>query len=372
MKRITLFHPYVPESAVEAVTKVLRMKDSPYVGQGPLVDEFERIFAARFAPPGYAAVATNSCTSALHLAYLLAGIKAGDDVICPLFTCTATNIPLLWIGARLHFCDVEPGGLNMNQETHERLKMQYLGAQTVTVNYGGRQVGIVGDIEDCAQSLGANVDPLIEPSYACYSFQAVKHITTGDGGMLVLPEAQADEARRRRWFGIDRKAKLAGTWANDITEIGYKYQMTDIAAAMGIAGLEALDEQIAHRRDLRHRYRWALQGLGTCIKIIDTDPDSACWLMTVLVDRREDLRRKLAERGIDSDQVHYRNDRYAIFARHVKAMVKSYWDRGENMQAANLFPNMNAIEGKYLCLPMHANLTAEDVDRVCGVIREGW
>ncbi len=116
MKRITLFHPYVQESAVEAVTKVLRMKDSPYVGQGPLVDEFERIFAARFAPPGYAAVATNSCTSALHLAYLLAGIKAGDDVICPLFTCTATNIPLLWIGARLHFCDVEVGGLNMDLE----------------------------------------------------------------------------------------------------------------------------------------------------------------------------------------------------------------------------------------------------------------
>jgi dTDP-4-amino-4,6-dideoxygalactose transaminase len=332
-----------------------------WIGQGPKVEEFERIFAGRFAPPGYAAVATNSCTSALHLAYLLAGIKAGDDVICPLFTCTATNIPLLWIGARLHFCDVEVGGLNMDLGHLQRMRRGVMIPKAVVgVHYGGKRLNVpyngpdVRVIEDCAQSLGGSWG--MKSSYACYSFQAVKHVTTGDGGMLVLPEAQADEARRRRWFGIDRKAKLAGTWANDITEVGYKYQMTDIAAAMGIAGLETLDSQIRLRRYMRTMYMCQLDEVPG-IEVIDRDPDSACWLMTVLVDRREDLRRKLAERGIDSDQVHYRNDRYGVFG--------SGAVRGQ-------FPNMDAIEPRYLCLPMHANMTAEDVDRVCSVIREGW
>lgn len=357
MKHINLMQPYIPPTAKAAVAAVL---DTRWIGQGPKVEEFERLFTERFAPPGYTAIATGSCTDALHLAYLLAGIKAGDDVIAPLFTCTATNIPLLWIGANIRFCDVEPGGLNMDPEQHARLKMQFSEAKTVTVNYGGRQVGIVGDIEDCAQSLGATVDPLLDPTYSCYSFQAVKHITTGDGGMLVLPEEQADKARRMRWFGIDRKAKLNGTWANDITEVGYKYQMTDIAAAMGIAGLETLDSQIAHRRKLRYQYQTGLMGLYGAldgISIIDEDPDSACWLMTVLVDRREDLKRKLAERGIESDQVHYRNDRYAIFAEHVQGCR---------------FPNMDAIQDKYLVLPLHMGMQAEDVDYICGVIREGW
>ncbi len=356
MKHINLMEPYVTDAMRAAVADTLNTR---WIGQGVKVDRFEAMFAERFAPPGYAAVATNSCTSALHLAYLLAGIKAGDDVICPLFTCTATNIPLLWIGAKLHFCDVEPGGLNTDVERMGELCSQYPNAKSVSVNYGGKPTDVAATVEDCAQSLGGGFPMGEGCRYAAYSFQAVKHVTTGDGGMLVLPEEQADEARRRRWFGIDRKAKLAGTWANDITEVGYKYQMTDIAAAMGIAGLETLDQQIAHRRMLRERYYqglWEICG----IEVLDKDPDSACWLMTVTAEDREDLRRKLAERGIDSDQVHYRNDRYAIFSQFQPRFP------------ARPYPHMDAIEPRYLCLPMHANMTAEDVDRVCSVIREGW
>ncbi len=351
MKHINLFEPYVCAEAKAAVAEVLNTR---WVGQGPKVEEFERIFRERFAPPGYAAVAVSSCTAALHLAYLLAGIKVGDDVICPLFTCTATNIPLLWIGAKLHFCDVEPGGLNMDLSAAIRLKQQYPYARTVIVHYGGKPCVLEADIEDCAQSLGTNIEPQIG-AYSCYSFQAVKHVTTGDGGMLVLPEEQADQARRMRWFGIDRKGKLSGTWANEICEVGYKYQMTDIAAAMGIANLAKLDWQMEHRRYLRQIYIERLEGTGW-IHVLDHDPDSACWLMTVLVERREDLRRKLAERGIESDQVHYRNDRYKVFNRHIYRQ----------------YPNMDAMEPRYLCLPSHANLTAEDVHYVVDVIKEGW
>jgi dTDP-4-amino-4,6-dideoxygalactose transaminase len=353
MKHINLMQPYVTDAMRASVQQTMLTR---FVGQGPRVDEFERLFSERFAPPGYTAIATGSCTDALHLAYLLAGIKAGDDVIAPLFTCTATNIPLLWIGAKIRFCDVEAGGLNMSDDHARELCKQYPEAKTVVVNYGGKPCAVDADIDDCAQSLGFQRGQLGHADYECYSFQAVKHITTGDGGMLVLPEEQADKARRMRWFGIDRKAKLNGTWANNITEVGYKYQMTDIAAAMGIAGLETLDDQIKCRRLFRYLYE-----RGLCvtdgIRVIDDDPDSACWLMTVLVDRREDLKRKLAERGIESDQVHYRNDRYAIFAEHVKGCR---------------FPNMDAIQDKYLVLPLHMGMDAEDVDRICSVIREGW
>ena len=350
MKSISLMRPYIPSGTREAVDEVLRTR---WIGQGPKVNEFERRFSEYVGRP---CVATGSCTDALHLAYLLAGIGPGDEVVAPVFTCTATNIPLLYCGARIRFADVAPGSLNVSRETVASAMTEQTKA-VVVVHYGG-QLARVGQwrvplIEDCAQALGAkHVSRLGD--YACYSFQAVKHITTGDGGMLALPERQLAEAKRRRWFGIDRAAKLNGTWANDITEVGYKYQMTDIAAAMGLAGLDALDKQMVVRRNLREAYAWGLVGIDG-IALLDTDPDSACWLCTVLVERREEFKRMLAARGIESDQVHYRNDRYSIFGDF----------RGE-------FPNMDAIDGKYLCLPMHMGLNSEDVQYICSAVRDGW
>jgi dTDP-4-amino-4,6-dideoxygalactose transaminase len=172
--------------------------------------------------------------------------------------------------------------------------------------------------------------------------------------MLVLPRDLVARAKRMRWFGIDREAKLNGTWENDIREVGYKFQMTDIAAAMGLAGLDALPGQIRFRRSLRDAYASGLAGVDG-IRMLDTDPESACWLCTVLVERRADFRRKLRSEGIESDQVHYRNDRYSIF--------KDF--RGE-------FPNMDAIDGKYLCIPLHMGMDLDDVERICDVIRSGW
>jgi dTDP-4-amino-4,6-dideoxygalactose transaminase len=351
-KTISLMVPYLPAGTKQAVAEVLSTR---WIGQGPKVDQFEKQFSAQVAG-GLPSVAVGSCTDALHLAYVLAGIGPGDEVIAPLFTCTATNIPLLYCGAEIVFCDVAPGSLNMDPEHCESLITERT-KSIVAVNYGGAPVSDklfsfgLPVIEDCAQSLGG---PGIRGLYSCFSFQAVKHITTGDGGMLVLPESKLAEAKRRRWFGIDREAKLNGTWANDISEVGYKYQMTDIGAAMGLCGLAALDRQITYRRALRDAY---IANLGDFdgIEIIDCDPESACWLMTVAVEKRESFRWKLREAGIESDQVHYRNDRYTIFEQF----------RGE-------FPNMDAIESKYLVLPLHMGMDLGDVERICDVIRSGW
>ncbi len=336
---LRLMQPYVTDAMRAAVQDTL---NTTWIGQGPKVDEFERCFQQLTAMES---VAVGSGTDALHLAYILAGIEPGDEVICPVFTCTATNIPLRYLQAEIKFADVQRDSLNMDPNSVARLFNKNTKA-IVVVHYGGEPAHVyypygVPVIEDCAQALGA---PVGTSTYNAYSFQAVKHVTTGDGGMLTMASvSRAEKARRLRWFGIDRKAKLGGMWANDISEVGFKYQMTDIAASMGIASLGSLELQIAYRRFLRDTYLENLEW-----RILDLHPDSACWLMTVLAPDRERTIAKLAEKNIEAAPAHYRNDRYTIF-------------RGYE----NHCPNMDAIENYYLCLPLHMGMTENDVLRVC-------
>jgi dTDP-4-amino-4,6-dideoxygalactose transaminase len=168
----------------------------------------------------------------------------------------------------------------------------------------------------------------------------------------------AEKGKRLRWFGIDRKAKFSGIWENDITEVGYKYQMTDIGAAMGIAGLARLEEVLSHRRSLLKAYEDGLsdfQGLENVGLHAQNDRVHSAWLHTILIENREDLKKKLMSHGIESGQVHYRNDMYTIFG-----------SRRDNL------PNMDKLESQYLVLPLHMKVTPEDVFDICQIIRSGW
>lgn len=354
MSEIAMFHPHVPRKAKEYVNQVLGSK---FIGQGPKVDEFERKFADKFKPNGVP-IAVNSGTAALHLAYILAGIGPGDEVLCPLFTCTATNIPLLHIGAKPVFVDVDPATLNVSVDDI-RAKISDKTKAIVVMHYGGDACEM-GDIQSIAQENGI---PVIEDAahalgcvgvggseYTMYSFQAIKHLTTGDGGMLIVPPEQADKAKRLRWFGIDRVGKQNGTWDNDIHEAGFKYQMTDIAAAIGLAGLEEWEATRAYRAALLGRYE---EGLGNIMMF--TLGDS--WLCTIMVKRRAELQAKLKAHGIESAQNHYRNDRYTIFGGPVKP---------------GQYPGMDSVENDYLVLPLHTKMSFADVDYICEVINEGW
>jgi len=364
---IVLFHPHIPAAAAEMVTRVLSTR---WVGQGPRVDDFEREFGARFGR-GRAAIAVGSGTDALHLAYLLAGIEAHDDVIAPVFTCTATNIPLLYIGARVVFADVQLRTMNIDPADVRRRITKKTKA-IVCVHYGGlpcdmAELQAIADefgltiIEDAAHALGASYRGRLIgeiSDFTMYSFQAIKHITTGDGGMLVIKDpALVDRGKRIRWFGIDRKAKREGIWANDIREVGYKYQMTDIGAALGLSGLVEFDAILFHRQQLLNEYIEGLRGVPglTVVGTDVTDRVHAAWLCTVLVDDRDGLRAKLREHGIESAQVHYRNDRYSIFG-----------GRRDDC------PSMDALEDRYLVLPLHTKIRQEHVRRVCDVIKSGW
>jgi len=365
--RIPLFMPHVPKGAAERVVRTLA---SRWIGQGPQVDLFEKQMSERFFE-GNNALAVGSGTDALHLAYLLAGLKPGDEVLTPVFTCTATNIPLLYLGVEPVFVDVDPKTLNLDV-AHARQMASEKTKAIICVHYAGlpcdmdeiHELGRELDvpvIEDAAHAVGATYkgSPIGSLSdFTMFSFQAIKHITTGDGGMLTFRDrGHSDLAESLRWFGIDRTKKQKGIWENDISEIGYKYQMTDIAASMGIAALQEWDETFALRQSLLTRYNSHLAGFSdlSVLSSPQADRQHAAWLFTVSAKKRRDLQRKLADNLIESNQVHYRNDRYSIFG-----------------SRRNNLPNMDAIEDDYLCLPLHTQMDVDDVDRICAVIKSGW
>ena len=366
---IVMFYPHVSELAKSLVMETL---DSRWIGQGPKVKLFEEDFSKKFGSSS-PAIAVGSGTDALHLSYMLANLEPGDEVIAPVFTCTATNIPFLYMGVKINFADIDPETMNIDV-SHVRQLMNQNVKAIVCVHYGGLpcdmdELQLIADewgvpiIEDAAHAVGAkykgvNVGSISD--FTMFSFQAIKHITTGDGGMLIIKNKDlVDKAERIRWFGIDRKSKQAGIWENDITEVGYKYQMTDIAAAMGIASLSEFDEQSKLRKELFETYEVELANCDR-LKVIGggfLDREHAAWLFTVLVEDRYTLQQKLRENGIESNQVHFRNDRYSIF---------NEFTEGKS------FPNMDKLEDNYLVLPLHTKMSKDDVKRVCKVIKVGW
>jgi perosamine synthetase len=366
---IVLFYPHVSDLTKTSVMETL---NSRWIGQGPKVKLFEERFSKKFGS-NRPAIAVGSGTDALHLSYILAGLEPGDEVIAPIFTCTATNIPFLYMGVKINFADINPDTLNMDVD-HVRQLMNPKVKAIVCVHYGGLpcdmdELQSIADewgitiIEDAAHAVGGRYkerDIGSISDFTMFSFQAIKHITTGDGGMLILKNKDlVDQAERVRWFGIDRNAKQAGIWENDITEIGYKYQMTDIAAAMGIASLQEFDAVSSLRKRLFKVYSDELAGYDK-VKIIGNDFDDrehAAWLFTIIVDNRYKLQEKLRDNKIESNQVHFRNDRYSIF---------------KNFTEGKNFPNMDQIEDKYLVLPLHTMMNENDVRRVCSIIKSGW
>lgn len=364
---VVLFYPYIPEAAIAEVENTLRTR---WIGQGPKVDKLEGMIRDRFTQ-GNPAVAVGSGTDALHLAYILAGIEEGDEVITTVFTCTATNIPLLYQKAKIIFADVQRDTLNIDPK-HVRELISERTKAIVCVHYGGlpcdmAELREIADeynipiIEDAAQALGAkyhgkSVGTISE--FTAFSFQAIKQVTAGDGGLLVMQDFELEaKAKRIRWFGIDRNAKQKGIWENDIREVGYKYQMTDIGASIVIASLKEFDNIMEHRQKLFNTYTRELTdipGLQTLGTNLD-DREHAGWIYTVAVEKRWDLQNKLRENRIESAPVHYRNDRYSVFG-------------GRSQE----LPNMDYLESRYLVLPIHMRVREEDVLKICEVIHSGW
>ena len=366
-KTYPLFYPYISKSSIKTIQGVLK---SSWIGQGPLVDKFENVFQKKFAKNN-SCIAVGSGTDALHLSFILANIKKDDEVICPVFTCTATNIPLLYIGAKIKFVDIDPLTMNISIDHLKKIVSKKTKA-IIFVNYGGIPANLKALnqikkkynlllIQDAAQSLGSKYKKKNITNYSdftIFSFQAIKHITSGDGGLLCFKNKKLlNSARRIRWFGIDRIKKQGGTWENDITEIGYKYQMTDLGARLLLDSIKDFSKISNHRKKIFNIYKKAFLE-NSSVKILDTvdkDLSNSHWLCTIIIKNRFNLQKKLRLLNIETNQVHFRNDRYSIFKKYVKGKK---------------FPNMDTYENKYLVIPMHLRISVKDAHYISSSINK--
>tara|TARA_B100000767_G_scaffold253433_1_gene258022 strand:- start:3855 stop:5003 length:1149 start_codon:yes stop_codon:yes gene_type:complete len=364
-KSVLLFYPYVSKKTPNNVKNKLYGR---WLGQGPMVDKFENDFKKKFAKQ-CSTIATGSGTDSLHLAYILAGLKKGDEVITTIFTCTATNIPMLYLGLKIKFADIDRDTMNISIDSVKKLITKKTKA-IVCVHYGGlpcdmdalqkicKQKKIIL-IEDAAHALGAKYKkkPIGSISdFSTFSFQAIKHFTTGDGGMLTIKNKKLeDKAKRIRWFGIDRKKKQQGIWKNDVHEVGYKYQMTDLSATMGCDALKDFGKIYNHRKKIYYTYLHELSQNKKvkCIHDYDKKKEHGAWLFTVALNNKDYVQKKLREHFIETNQVHFRNDRYSIFKKFVKGKK---------------FPNMDFLENKYLVLPLHHKVSTQNAKYICKLI----
>ena len=326
---VHLFQPYVPKEAINEVVKTLK---SRWIGQGSRVEEFEKklSFLSKYV------LTVNSGTSALELAYDLLNLKPGDEVITPVFTCVATNLPLVRRGIKIVFADVRE---NMTMDWNDAIsKITPKTKAIINIHlfglYNEAPVLNIPVIGDAAHYLVKTE----RERFTIYSFQATKIITTVDGGALVC-ENRKDYKRAKllRWYGIDRETGKDNIDV-DIKEAGYKFHMNDVTASMGITALDSLAQLKEHRRKLQNKYKKLLGVEGGSPFLIHTQS-------------RDKLRKKLASCGIETGLVYRRNDLYSVFG-------------GKRQD----LPNMNRLENTYLFLPCHNNMSIKDVLQICSII----
>ncbi len=353
---ISLFHPSIPKRKI--LKELSDTLGSNWIGQGPKVDLFEKKFAKKmdYKYP----LMVNSATSALELAYHLLDLNKGDIVVVPVLNAIAGQTGLLRRGCQILFCDIEKDTLTIDPDFLEQLLKTNKVKAVIGVHLGGIHFNQkiysickkykVSLITDSAQYLGHT-----KGDHICYSFQAIKHITTGDGGMLVLgSKKEYERAKKLRWFGISRNSKKYSPWKHrqttfDFDEAGYKFQPTDIDACFALAALPNLDKIIKYRKDLAKEYRKHLRSLKD-IQIIAAD---TYWLLTIITKKRDQLGDFLTKKGIECNLTHIRNDIY-----------KNFGGKRQNL------PNMNWIETRYLCLPLNNYVKKSDVKYICNVINQ--
>ena len=330
--KINLFHPYVPKDAINAVAKTL---SSRWIGQGPKVAEFERRLQPIVGSQNVLAV--NSATSALELVYHMMNLGPGDEVISPVYNCTAGNIPLARRGVKVVFADVKDDLMLDWNDAKKRINAKTKAIINVHMSNGPNEIRDLGVpvINDSANYLGKTTGGL----FTVYSFQATKLLVTVDGGLLVCRnKTDYKRAKLLRWYGIDRESGKNNIDA-DIFEAGYKYHMNDVTASIGLASLNKLKAIKQHRNALQRRYKRHLGGIGGSPYLVH-------------VKDRTKLVKELAKAGVETGLVHKRNDIYSVFG-------------GKKLK----LPNMNRLEDIYLFLPCHNRMTIKDADFIAEIVK---
>lgn len=369
MKReISFFNTHISDNATGSVLSALQ---SGRLSEGERVKEFEAKLTTVLGLVN--PVAVNSGTAALHLALIVAGVGPDTEVILPAQTFVASGLVILMCGAKPVFADVQTTTGNIDPNSIK----QRIGERTkaiMPVHWGGypcdmdeinelaRQHGLAV-IEDAAHALGAEYHgrPIGSISrLTAFSFQAIKHLTTGDGGALCCAtEADFSEAKTKRWFGIDRdksEPSILGEREYDICEVGFKYHLNDYAAALGLANLMDLRERLEKRRGNASYFRERFAKVeGLELLSYERDRESSYWLFTILVERRSDFIRKLRSSGIPASVVHLRIDKNSVFG-----------GLREDL------PNQTEFNERQVSIPIHEELTDDALSLITRTIESGW
>ena len=255
MEQIPLFKVHMPREVLSALEETLF---SGVVTEGPRAQLFEKAFQNYINNPNTALL--NSCTSAITLALRLAGVENRDEVITTPMTCLATNVPILTLGAIPVWADINPNTGNIDPSKIEALITSKTKAiicvhwagmpsEVDKINFIAKKHGIKV-IEDAAQSLGAEYDNLKignHSDYVCFSFQAIKHLTTVDGGAIACKtEEDYKRAILLRWFGLSRNFKKTPVlWDAEVSEPGFKMHMNDLNATIGLIQMKYVNEIVA-------------------------------------------------------------------------------------------------------------------------------
>ncbi len=323
---IPLFKVFMSEEAVASSREVLL---SGYIGQGPRVDLFEEKLLDWFCSPYI--LTLNSGTSALHLALRLAGVGTGDEVISTPMTCMATNVPILANGARIVWADINPVTGNICPESVKK-RISPRTKAIICVDWAGypcdldelqaiaQQHGIKL-IEDAAHGFGSqykgkHVGGIAD--FTCFSFQAIKHLTTVDGGALVCKNNQDyQRGKLLRWFGINREGPRTDfRCEEDVLEYGYKFHMNDVTAAIGLAQLHHVASILKAHRDNAQFFNEKFANISSKkLELLNYKSDrvSSYWLYTIKLENPKAFMSAMKNKGITVSQVHARNDHHTVF-----------------------------------------------------------
>jgi perosamine synthetase len=365
----------IDEDDIQSVVDILR---SDWLTTGPKVAEFEESFAAYVGTKH--AVSFSSGTAALHGAASAAGLQSGDEAITTPLTFCATANCVLYQGARPVFADVSPDTLNVDPEQVAR-KITSGTQAIIPVDYAGHPADLqyfmqLADkhglivIEDACHSLGAEYRGRRVGSIAhmtVFSFHPVKHVATGEGGMVATNDANlAEKLRRFRNHGITsdaRQRQTSGQWHYEMVALGFNYRLTDIACALGISQLKKLDANVARRRQIAAQYKLAFEGLSITLPLERADVSHAWHLYPVrmplemLSAARGDIFRALRAENIGVN-VHY-----------IPVHLHPYYRKQLGCSEGQCPVAEDAYE-QLISLPMFHGMTESDVQDVVAAVHK--
>jgi UDP-4-amino-4,6-dideoxy-N-acetyl-beta-L-altrosamine transaminase len=358
----------IEESDIEAVVETLR---SDWLTTGPKVVEFEEAVAERVGAKY--AISFSSGTAALHGAVVAAGLENGDEAITTPLTFVATANCVLYQGAKPVFADVSPDTLNIDPEdvatritsrTKAILAVDYAGhpADLDPISRLAERHGLVV-IEDACHALGAEYRQRKVGSIAqmtVFSFHPVKHVATGEGGMVTTDDpACAEKLRRFRNHGISsdaRERQAQGRWQYEMVSLGFNYRLTDIVCALGIQQLKRLDLNLARRRQIASRYDAALRNISGILRPRVRDDVNPAWHLYP-------IRLKPEELSADREKVFraLRAENIGVNVHYTPVHLQTYY-RDRFGYTGREYPVAEEAYANLISLPMFHGMIDEDVE----------